>query len=119
MFLSLYKIVEESANEYKISLDKDNIIFKVHFDGNPVLPGACMTEISRELIEKKLNKKLSIKNIKNLKFMQIVSPTDNQEIIFYFEINNISQEEIQAKIQISNTAKDITFAKMSIILQYD
>lgn len=118
MFLSLYNILEESSNSYKISLNKDNEIFKAHFIGNPVLPGACLTEISRELIEKKLNNKLIIKTITNIKFLQIISPVENSEIVVNFDINQIKEERIQTKIQITNILNDIIFAKMSIVFQY-
>ena len=61
MFNNLYNITKEEQNQTVIQLDKDNVIFKVHFEGNPILPGACMTEICRELIEKKTERKLNIK----------------------------------------------------------
>ena len=61
MFNNLYNIIKEEQNQTVIQLDKDNVIFKVHFEGNPILPGACMTEICRELIEKKDRKKIKHK----------------------------------------------------------
>ncbi len=117
MFNNLYKIIKEENNKTIIQLDKDNIIFKVHFEGNPILPGACITEIARELIEKKSGKKLNIINIKNIKFLQLVSPNENQEIAFSININATENDEIQAKIQLESSTENHIFAKINMILK--
>lgn len=119
MFLSIYTITEILPDGYRIHLDKENKVFKVHFEGNPVLPGACMTEIARELIELKYGKKLTIKNIRNLKFMQIISPEKHSEIMFTFELNETNENELHAKINVTDTSKETIFAKMSITLHHD
>ena len=124
MFHNLYKIIKEEQNSVVIQLDTDNIIFKVHFEGNPILPGACMTEICRELIERKIEKKLNIKNIKNIKFLQLISPREHSEIIFDINISELDNNvlsakinEFQAKINICDVSGNQVFAKISMILE--
>ena len=117
MFNNLYNIIKEEQNQTVIQLDKDNVIFKVHFEGNPILPGACMTEICRELIEKKTERKLNIKNIKNIKFLQLISPEEHDEILFDINISELENKEIQAKINISDTSVNQIFAKINMILR--
>ena len=120
MFHNLYKIIKEEQNSVVIQLDTDNIIFKVHFEGNPILPGACMTEICRELIERKIEKKLNIKNIKNIKFLQLISPREHSEILFEISIpeNTLNENnEFQAKINICDVSGNQVFAKNSMILE--
>lgn len=117
MFNNLYIITKEEQNQIVIQLDKDNVIFKVHFEGNPILPGACMTEICRELIERKTKRKLNIRNIKNIKFLQLISPKEHSEIIFDINISELENKEIQAKINISNTSVNQIFAKINMILR--
>lgn len=116
MFNNLYDIVEEKDNQTVIKLDKENIVFKVHFDGNPILPGACMTEICRELVERKMNRKLNIKNLKNVKFLQLISPEENDEIIFDMDTSEHG-DEVNVKINISDTSLSQTFAKINMILE--
>ena len=116
MFNNLYNITKEEQNQTVIQLDKDNVIFKVHFEGNPILPGACMTEICRELIERKTNRKLNIKNIKNIKFLQLISPREHSEILFDVNISEL-ENKLQAKINISDTQEHQVFAKINMILE--
>lgn len=116
MFNNLYNIIREEENKTVIQLDKDNVIFKVHFEGNPILPGACMTEICRELIERKSNKKLNIKNIKNIKFLQLVSPREHCEILFDINISEL-ENSLQAKINICDAQEQLIFAKINMILE--
>lgn len=117
MFNNLYNITEEVGNHIVIQLDKDNEIFKVHFEGNPILPGACMTEISRELIERKTDRRLNIKNIKTIKFLQLVSPKEYVEVLFDINIAELVDDELQAKINICDLSLNKIFAKINMILR--
>ena len=52
---SLYRILnisgENNAIEAIIELDEHHDIFKGHFPGQPVLPGVCMLQITKEILE--------------------------------------------------------------------
>jgi 3-hydroxyacyl-[acyl-carrier-protein] dehydratase len=63
-----------------ISLERNSFIFKAHFPGLPIVPGACMIHISKEFIEEKLQQKILIMQIKNLKFLKAISPDEFPEI---------------------------------------
>jgi len=117
MFNDLYKVIENKENGYLVKLDKENLIFKVHFEGSPVLPGACMVEIARELIELKINEKVKLSNIKNLRFVDVVVPTKNDEILFSFDIKVTENESIEAKFLVSDPTAEKTFAKFSLIVE--
>jgi len=116
MFNELYKVLENNGNGYLVKLDEENLIFKVHFEGSPVLPGACMVEIARELIELKINKKVKLSNIKNLRFVDIVVPTNNDKILFSFDTKDIENESIEAKFLVTDSNTEKTFAKFSLIV---
>lgn len=116
MFSNLYDIIKEVDNQTIIKLDKENIIFRVHFEGNPILPGACMIEICRELIERKKNRKLNIKNIKNVKFLQLISPEEFSEIVFDINMSE-SENELNVKVIIEDTTLNQIFAKINMILE--
>lgn len=117
MFDGLYKINGTTGDGYLVGLDKENMIFKVHFEGNPVLPGACMIEIAKELIELKINEKVKISNIRNLRFFDVVKPTSNNEIIFSFDTKVTENEMIEAKFLISDTSTGKTFAKFTLAVE--
>jgi len=75
---SLYKILslEHRDNTIKavIEIDKNSDIFSGHFPGQPVLPGACMLQIVKEILETALNKTLHLKKAGQIKFLGIVDP---------------------------------------------
>ena len=49
-------------------------IFKGHFPGNPVVPGVCTMEIVKELLQRQVNKQLTLRSTGNVKFLQLVTP---------------------------------------------
>jgi 3-hydroxyacyl-[acyl-carrier-protein] dehydratase len=63
-----------------LSLDKNHPIFLGHFPGQPVVPGACMLSLVKDVVENTLKISLQLKNAGNIKFMQMITP-DNSEAL--------------------------------------
>ncbi len=63
-------------NEYNclIVFNAGHSIFAGHFPGHPVVPGVCMMEIVKELMQGILNKPLMLSNAGNVKFLQLITP---------------------------------------------
>jgi 3-hydroxyacyl-[acyl-carrier-protein] dehydratase len=74
----LFKIskVEHSDNVIIAVLDinKGCDIFKGHFPGHPVVPGACMLQIVKEVLEDALGIVLRLKKADHLKFINMIDP---------------------------------------------
>ena len=70
-----------------IDLNKDHEIYKGHFPGNPVVPGVCLTQLIKEVMEEVENKELFMVYADNIKFMAVVNP----------EINNRLQIDLAVK----------------------
>ena len=66
--------------EARISFNADHSIFKGHFPGLPVVPGVCMMQISREVLEEALGKPLAIVSADNMKFMAVIDPNKNNQV---------------------------------------
>ncbi|MCL1967966.1 MAG: hypothetical protein FWF65_00125 [Bacteroidetes bacterium] len=86
---SLYRTVSVQDNASgqhlaNLSLIQDSLIFKVHFPDMPILPGACLVQISKEFIEDKMNQKVEIVAFKNLKFLKTINPYEFPEISICF-----------------------------------
>lgn len=58
----------------------DHPIFNGHFAGQPVVPGACMLDLVKQVLVNELAKKLLLKNAGNIKFMQMIVP-DNDDTL--------------------------------------
>lgn len=66
MFLNnLYRIVDKvvygEEARVTILLNRDSVIYKAHFPGNPITPGACIVEMGREIASLILERTLSWK----------------------------------------------------------
>ena len=64
----------EAELSCRIVFNADHDIFKGHFPGQPVVPGVCMMEIVKELLQNKVNKPLVLQNARNVKFLGFISP---------------------------------------------
>src|ERR1700748_2388879 len=58
-----------------LEINQRHGIFKGHFPGQPVLPGACMLQILKEITETALNKKIRLKKADQIKFLALIDPT--------------------------------------------
>ena len=64
----------------KISINKSHKIFEGHFPGLPIVPGVCMMQIIREVMQVKTGRKLKIAGADFIKFLTIINPEQNQEV---------------------------------------
>lgn len=57
-----------------IRFNREHAIFDGHFPGAPVVPGVCMLQIVREILEEATQKKYMITNADNIKFLAVINP---------------------------------------------
>lgn len=78
---SLYLIADlkntGQAISAAITLYPEHKIFKGHYPGQPVLPGACMLQILKDVLETALSAKLMMVHTTQLKFLAMVDPRQN------------------------------------------
>lgn len=65
---------EPGSVNASLELNADHQIFKGHFPGQPVLPGVCMLQIIKEVLESALNEDLRLNAADHLKFLSMVVP---------------------------------------------
>lgn len=101
---SLYtikKITEENKSvEAIIELNANHEIFKGHFPHQPVLPGACMLQIIKEIIEAHLSKKIQLIKADDIRFSAMVDPTVNKELKILIQYNFIETQQINVSVKI-------------------
>lgn len=85
-----YQIIDltqlENEHSARIELNENHPIFDGHFPENPVMPGVCMFQIIQELTEKVVQKKLSLQQVSNVKFMVLINPKIDNQLTFHFSI---------------------------------
>jgi 3-hydroxyacyl-[acyl-carrier-protein] dehydratase len=55
-------------------------IFDGHFPGQPVVPGVCMMQMVKEIIEQVTGKKSDLIKSQEMKFLAIIDPSQNNNI---------------------------------------
>ena len=80
-----YTIVELDSSDKEnvkaiIDLNKDHEVYEGHFPGNPIVPGVCLTQLIKEVMENVEDKELSLVYASNIKFMAVVNPEINSRL---------------------------------------
>lgn len=55
-------------------INENNEIFEGHFPGQPVLPGACMLQILKEVFEETHNRQYILRKADQIKFLTLIDP---------------------------------------------
>ncbi len=112
---TLYKITSLQNLNHTVSatieINKDDEIFKGHFPGQPVLPGACMLQIVKDVLESVLNISIQLKKAEQIKFLRIVNPVENDILELTLSYNSI--DNVLFNVTADLTAKKIICFKFS------
>lgn len=84
-----------------IALNPAHDIFKGHFPGQPVVPGVCMMQIVKEVLENHLGKKLQLAKADNIKFLSFIDPEQHGQIGVEIKINALD-EAVKIDAQLVN-----------------
>ncbi len=111
--------VEDNENGFvaEIETNPSHIIYKAHFPGNPITPGVCIIKTAKELLENKINRKLWLKNVKNVKFLSVIIPAEGKRIKYAF--SNFKEEENGCKVQVQVNDETTIYAKISLLFSYE
>ena len=72
---------EGSDAVYRIVLHSDSPIYRAHFPGRPITPGACMIQIVEELARQYFaDATLHVRSITNLKFLALLEPQHHPSV---------------------------------------
>lgn len=97
-----YKVVSlESTGENKhlvlIHVNAEHEVFKGHFPGNPIMPGVCMMQIIKELVEQISGTSLFMQSLSNVKFMALINPFNTPELRLELDISTTDTDLVKVK----------------------
>ena len=80
-FFTISSLEKEGA-EIKAGLviNAAHKIFEGHFPGHPVVPGVCMMQMVKEIMEQVTGKKTNLISAAEMKFLAIIDPQENNNI---------------------------------------
>ena len=114
---SLYHITQKTGQRYEVLLDEKHFIYQAHFPGEPVTPGVCIIQIAKELLEDHLQHDLVIRQVKNVKFLSVISPIKTPRVSYTFDKLSVLEETGECKVQIMVTAEEKVLAKLSMTVE--
>ena len=95
-----------------ICLNREHEIYKAHFPGQPITPGVCQIQIVTEILALRLNEEVYLSDIKNVKYMAVISPEKVSELTVDMQIK--AREQDSCKVSALFRCGDRIFSKMSM-----
>jgi 3-hydroxyacyl-[acyl-carrier-protein] dehydratase len=107
------KQMGDNTYEVKVSMNPDAEVYKGHFPGQPVAPGACLTQMVKEVVNEISGQEMRLTEAQQIKFLATVNPITCPELTLDLTIN-----QSEAGLKMKCTAKDETtsYFKISGIL---
>lgn len=114
---NLYHIVSKDVVDvsirYNIHLDAGHFIYQAHFPDEPITPGVCIIQIAKELLEEHLGIGLEIQKVKNVKFLNVISPLATPNVTYVFEKIMPDDSEKTYKVMTQVSSGETSLAKLS------
>ena len=103
--------------QYGIFLEEKSFIYKDHFPNEPITPGVCIIQIAKELLEDYAQKHYTIKAIKNVKFLNVISPVITPYVTYVLDKIVIDEANKTCSLQVQVLAEEVLLTKLSFTCQ--
>ena len=85
-----------------LEINKDSDILKGHFPGQPVIPGACMLQIVKEVLEDALAASMRLKKADHLKFIVMIDPATTHTVLLDLAYKVVTEDSLNVTAKIVN-----------------
>jgi len=92
-----------------VIVNENSDILKGHFPGQPVVPGACMLQLVKDVLESVIKHKLQLKRAEHIKFLSMIIPEGEKELQLVVSVN-ITEDGAYA-VQAALCSGDVTCFK--------
>ena len=104
---NLYTIVSQQEEEglatFQLRINPEWPIYQAHFPGHPITPGVCIVQMIQELLSLSLNRELTLRKAKNVKYLAIISPEEISELTVSFtKIEEQPDGSLKVHAQVTN-----------------
>ena len=72
--------VEGESIKSVLEINAAHEIFNGHFPGTPVVPGVCMMQMVKEVLENVIGKETKLVRADHMKFLTVINPNENKMI---------------------------------------
>ena len=96
---------ENGTIKAMLGLHAESDIFKGHFPDQPVVPGACMLQLIKDVLETALKSKFRLKKADYLKFVCMIVPSLNDTVQLELSYKSVGENiNVTAKLIASDSA---------------
>ena len=74
------KVTSETEIWAALTINANHKIFEGHFPNQPVVPGVCMMQMVKEIVEQILGKETNLVKATDMKFLAVINPQVNNLI---------------------------------------
>ena len=118
---NLYRIqnIEKTETGFCVAAElcRESVIYQAHFPGMPITPGVCLLQMAAEMLGEALGKSLMLTGVKNAKFLSVVTPDEELNIVCRFsKIAENDNGEVSTTTTIQGVEGELR-AKLSITCQ--
>jgi 3-hydroxyacyl-[acyl-carrier-protein] dehydratase len=110
------KALQQVEGKIKATLEINakHTIFDGHFPGQPVVPGVCMVQMVKEILESVLAKQMRLVSADHIKFLTVIDPTHCNVVHAELTYSYAADEKIKLAAALVNGP--VTYFKMNAIL---
>ena len=112
LFTILSQQEVEGLPAFQLRIHPEWPIYKAHFPGHPITPGVCIVQMVQELLQLALNRDVTLRKAKNVKYLAIISPEEVSELTVSFTKIEV-QEDGSLKVQAQVAAGETIYTKLS------
>lgn len=98
----------ENTFTASVELNSSHKIYKGHFPEIPVAPGVTLIQIIQEILAKKINQPLVLKEGSNIKFLAMINPLKENNITLSY---TILQKDNEVDVTANIAGKEVIYVK--------
>lgn len=99
----------------QLVINANHKIFEGHFPNQPVVPGVCMMQMIKEIVETVIEKQTNLIEAAELKFLAVINPLHNN--LVHANIKYVEEENGVIKINASIYKDELMHFKCKLCLQ--
>ena len=98
----------ENTFTARVELNPSHKVYKGHFPEIPVAPGVTLIQIVQEILAKKINQALILKEGSNIKFLAMINPLKENSVTISY---TIFQKDNEVDVTANIAGKEIIYVK--------
>ena len=96
--------IEGNTIKTTLELNAAHKIFEGHFPQHPIVPGVCMMQMVKEIVENVIGKETNLSIAHNIKFLTIIDPRENKTVLLDYKFSMPEEGKISIDAQLLNSS---------------